>query len=157
MVFKKLFPLWISFFLAALQSDPAARPSTQGLVPLASEYVSDPQFPALLPYVMDGWDLKQALLPAPAGPRFTVGATIHLFVHNPSEDPIQIESLELNDIDLVRHLLPIHRENQGVRAASFWLNDATTTPLPTQRRLEALGAPVWYRIEPNPVPANGFA
>jgi hypothetical protein len=101
---------------------------------------------------MDGWDLKQALLPPPVGPRFTVGTTIHFFVQNRSEHPLQVESLEMNDIDLVRHLLPIHRENQGVRAASFWLNDATTTPLSIQRQLEALGAPVWYRIEPNPHP-----
>ncbi len=157
MVYKRLLSLWIALFLAALQSDPAARPPARTLLPLASEYVPDPQFPAHLPNVKDGRDLKQALLPAPAGPRFTVGATSHLFVQNRSEHSIRVESLALNDIDLVRHLPPIHRENQGIRAASFWLNDATTTPPPIQRQLEALGAPVWYRIEPNPVPANGYA
>lgn len=121
-------------------------------------FVPDREFPRLIRYVQDGWDLKRGLgEERPYRELFPPGATLHAIVRNTSNHSVEIEQVLLNDVDLSRHLVPQHREHSGIRAASYLLNDATTTPATTRERLEQLGAPIWYQVRPNPIPAGGFA
>ncbi len=121
-------------------------------------FVQDREFPELLPYVWDGWDLKHGMGQTKEYSQIVrLGATLHAFVANTSNDPVTVEHVLLNDIDLSRHIVPAHREHRGIRAASYLLNDTTVTPKEVRQRLENLGAPIWYQVRPNPIPPKGFA
>lgn len=123
-----------------------------------ASYVPDRKFPTLLPFIWDGWDLKFGTFnPKPYESIVTVGATIHMTVHNQSSDTVSVNRLFLNTIDLTKHILTIHREHEGLNAANYILNKPEITPEEIRTRLDNLGAPIWYMTRPNPIPANGFA
>ena len=156
-IFRKRTCIYVPFFLSLLFVL-SGNVFGSDLDITSYDYVIDRPFPDLIQSVWDGWDLKigmreswdyQELLPP--------GATLHLFIHNQSDQEIKIEHLQLNGIDLKEHLIARHREHGGIRACSYLLNDATTTPPEIKKRLDQLGQPIWYQIQPNPVPAGGFA
>ena len=130
----------------------------EGIEILSSAYVPDAEFPALLPFIIDKWYLRYSMADPPAYQNMVpAGATVHLFLRNSSKSPGLIEGVLLNDIDLAQHIVPKHKEHEGVRAASYILNDLGTTPQDVRDRLDGLGAPIWYQVRPNPVPASGFS
>lgn len=121
-------------------------------------YVPDREFPELIKYVWDGWDLKHGMgQPKEYSALIHPGATVHVFVRNKSNQSIKVKRVLLNGIDITRHIVPRHREHRGIRAASYLLNDTATTPEKIRKQLEKLGAPVWYQVRPNPVPPDSFA
>jgi len=130
----------------------------EGIEILSSSYVPDAEFPALLPFIIDKWYLRYSMADPPAYQNMVpAGAALHLFLRNDSKAPGLIQGVLLNDIDLARHIIPKHREHEGVRAASYILNDLETTPQDVRDRLDSLGAPIWFQVRPNPVPAGGFS
>lgn len=132
--------------------------ATTALQMRVASFVPDREFPELLPYVMDGWDLKHGMgQPKEYGQLVPTGATLHAFVENESNQPIIVEHVLLNDIDLSKHIVPMHREHLGIRAASYHLNDTTVTPEEVRQRLDNLGDPIWYQVRPDPIPPKGFA
>lgn len=129
-----------------------------GLRIMSSAFVPDREFPQLIQYVWDGWDLKYGTRePQEYSTLVPPGATLHVFVQNDSSQPVEIRHIFLNDIDLSKHILPIHRKHKGIRAASYLLNDASITPEQVRNQLDKLGAPIWYQVRPNPIPPAGFA
>ncbi len=134
-------------------------PSLAGELELSSPaFVPDREFPRLIRYVQDGWDLKRGMgEERPYSELVPPGVTLHVIVQNPSKVSVEIDKVLLNGVDLSRHLVPGHREHRGIRAASYLLNDATTTDAKTREHLDRLGAPIWYQVHPNPIPAGGFA
>ena len=77
-------------------------------------FVQDREFPELLPYVWDGWDLKHDMGQTKEYSQIVrLGATLHAFVANESNQPITVEHVLLNDIDLSTHIVPAHREHRG--------------------------------------------
>ena len=121
-------------------------------------YRVDREFTNLLPYLIGGWDLKyETRDPLPYNQIVPPGAVIHLYVQNESSEPEKIDHVFLNDIDLSKHILPIHKEHMGLHAASYLLNDVTTTPPEVREKLDKLGSPIWYGIQPNPIPAGNSA
>lgn len=125
---------------------------------VSSEYIPDREFPHLIPYIMDGWEMKHGMGETKAyKDTVPLGATIRLFLHNNSEREITVDGISLNEIDLTRHIATIHREHRGLQAASYLLNDSERTPQAIKDKLEELGAPIWYQARPNPLPPRGFA
>lgn len=125
----------------------------------SAAFVPDREFPHLIRYCVEGWSLRDELgYTRQYAEEVRPGAVLHLFLQNRSRQPISITRVLLDGIDLSRHLAPrpSHQERGGVHAASFLLNDAATTPPAVRDRLEALGAPLWYQVRPNPVPPGGF-
>ncbi|MEA3403680.1 MAG: hypothetical protein U9R79_20725 [Armatimonadota bacterium] len=123
-----------------------------------ASYAPDREFPELLQYFKEGWgitnELGQTRQYTEAVKR---GAYLHAVVHNASDEPLAVERVLLQGIDLAEQLAPRHAEHRGVRAASFLLNGEDLTPPALRQRLEAAGSPVWWMVRPDPIPANGFA
>ncbi|MBN1900027.1 hypothetical protein JW926_01725 [Candidatus Sumerlaeota bacterium] len=125
---------------------------------LSSEYIPDKEFPHLLPYIIDGWNMKFGMgEPKAYTDIVPMGATIRLFLRNASDQAVSVDGVSLNGIDLSKHIATIHREHSGLRAASYLLNDEKTTPQEIKDKLEELGAPIWFQTRPDPAPPEGFA
>lgn len=123
-----------------------------------TEFRPDAQFPDLLQYFREGWGIVDELGQAR---QYTdvvrQGAYLHAYVRNSGEEALRIERVLLEGIDLAEQLAPRHKETRGLTAASFMLNGEDLTPPALREQLEAAGAPVWWMIRPNPVPAGGHA
>ncbi|MCX7718496.1 MAG: hypothetical protein N2111_08885 [Candidatus Sumerlaeaceae bacterium] len=117
--------------------------------------VADEEFPHLLPYIYDGWEMKYEF--AAPQPRPSLGATLRLVLGNAKDTPVTVTSVRLNGLALTEHILPAFREVDGVRAASYALNPETTTPSALRARLEALGDPVWYSAYPRVLEPGGWS
>ncbi len=156
LVTSLLIPPAALLLIVAPRSVPAAEPATLSVT--SAEFLPDRAFPGLYPYIRDGYDLKIDMRPeVPAYDQIVQrGATLRVFLRNASGAPRGIDAVLLNGIDLAQHILPIHREHRGLRAASHLLNDDSRTPPAVKQRLDALGAPIWYRVRPNPIPPGGF-
>jgi hypothetical protein len=125
---------------------------------LSSEYIPDREFPYLLPFIVDGWDMKHGMGETKAYKDIVpMGATIRLVLQNNSDREITVDGISLNGIDLTRQIATIHREHQGIQAASYLLNDSERTPQEIKDKLEELGAPIWYQARPNPLAPRGFS
>ncbi len=121
-------------------------------------FVPDKDFSALYPYFHEGWGVKDELgQPKSYTPAVKRGAYVHVFVRNAGAAAQPIERIALNGIDLSQQLAPRGAARHGLRPAHFLLNDASVTPPTVRERLQALGAPVWWRAQPNPVPPGGLA
>jgi len=150
---------WTAAILAAIFHVLAPRATPAGgLVTVSSGFLPDREFSRLLPYILDGWDLKHGMgEEKPYESIVPIGAYALLTIRNTTEEPATVDSLHLNGIDLTRQIAPVGRESQGILAANYLLNDAETTPPDLRQRLDALGQPIWYQVRPNPIPPNGFA
>ncbi|MDH7568761.1 MAG: hypothetical protein QHJ73_04160, partial [Armatimonadota bacterium] len=143
-------------FLVALASTGAW--AAPGLRVTSAALLPDRLFPHLIRYCVEGSELREeAGLPNEFADPERRGAVLHLFVRNQGREPVEVKQVLLDGLDLSKHLLPLYREHEGLRAASFLLNDPRTTPPTVRDQLEALGAPQWYQVRPNPVPAGGIA
>jgi len=150
----------LSAFLLVLFSLQTSAPNNgeQGLQLVHCVFTRDAEFPELMTYIKDGWDLKHGMAPPkPYRDIFPLGATIRAYVKNRSSDAAGLDDITLNGINLADHIRPLHREHSGLRAASFLLNDPETTSEQTKKRLEEMGSPIWHRVRPNPVPPGKFA
>lgn len=133
-------------------------PAVAQLAIVSSEVRPDREFPALLPHIIDGYDLKHGMgAPKPYSAFVSGGGVIAITVRNATPTPVTIEKVLLDGIDLLKQIVPKGRENQDIRAAHYLLNDPETTPPEIKERLEALGQPQWVQVRPNPIPAGGFA
>ncbi|NOY82755.1 MAG: hypothetical protein GXP31_17290, partial [Kiritimatiellaeota bacterium] len=121
-------------------------------------YVPDRTFPQFTKYFHEGWgvtdDLGQPRQYTAAANR---GAVLRVVVRNETSRPVTVRRVLLDDVDLSRQLAPRHREHGGIKAASFHLNDAETTPPDTRNRLQAMGSPIWWQVRPNPVAPGASA
>ena len=124
---------------------------------ISSEFLPDTEFPQLLPWIIDGYDLKYGMGEGKAYNEIVpLGATLHIFFQNKSSREATIDGVLVNEINLAKHLLPIHREHMGIRATSYHLNKSSVTPPDVVSRLDKLGEPVWFQVRPNPIPAGAF-
>jgi hypothetical protein len=122
-----------------------------------SEYLPDTEFPQLLPWIIDGYDLKYGMGEGKAyGELVPSGATLRLFFQNTLPHEATVDGVLVNEINLAEHLLPRHREHMGIQATSYHLNDSSVTPPDVVARLDKLGEPVWFQVRPNPLPAGAY-
>lgn len=132
--------------------------SAGGVEVVWSGFCPDREFPHLLPWIIDGWDLKYGMgEPRPYREIVPAGATLRVVLRNNSQGALNIKGVWLNEIDLTKHLLPVHQEHRGIGATSYRLNDAETTPQEIKERLDRLGAPIYYQVRPQPIPVGGFS
>ena len=122
---------------------------------VSAAYMPDRAFTNFLSYFSEGWSLKDELgNDKPYYDLVKQGAALRVCLRNRSAKPLDISRVELNGIDLAKHILPKYEERGGMNSASYLLNDAATTPPDVRDALDKLGRPVWYQVRPNPVPAG---
>lgn len=80
------------------------------------------------------------------------GENVHVFIRNDGSSPVTVSDVTLSGISL-KNSLHVRYDAAKRTAYSIWFPPA----LPSDQ-LQALldaGEPVWYRINPNPIPAGG--
>ncbi len=101
-------------------------------------------------------------IPKRAGP----GGFLKVFVYNNSSEPWQIEAIDLESpsgerVNLQDAIVKrSNREDGGVNEAEPFYSSSRfglSSDGPEIEKYLEVGDPVWYSIEPNPVPANGRA
>ncbi len=124
---------------------------------VAAEYRADRPFPEFLPLWLEGWARMHA-----AGESLEsiqeknpLGGNVHLFLRNPSDHPLEVSDLALDGISLARGIAFSKEEGRGgFHAASIHFAEPADAE---RRRLIAAGEPVWWKVDPQPIPAKGFA
>lgn len=122
----------------------------------SAEFAPDGEFPELLPWIIDGYDLRFGSLDKTYKDIVSLGATLRLFFRNEGSQPVQIDGILLDGINLAEHILPIHKPHSWSNAANYHLNEPAITAPEVAAQLDKLGEPVWFRARPNPVPAGAF-
>lgn len=122
----------------------------------SGEFAADGEFPELLPWIIDGYDLKFGSLDKSYSDIVPIGATVRLFFRNTGSQPLEIDGVLLDGINLAEHILPKHKPHSWTNAANYHLNEPSITPPEIAARLDELGEPVWFRTRPNPVPPGAF-
>ncbi|MCF7853225.1 MAG: hypothetical protein K9N51_00385 [Candidatus Pacebacteria bacterium] len=84
--------------------------------------------------------------PPEAGP----GAYVKAYFHNQSDMPMRIDGLTINGVSLDKHLHRQPKEGDGVYKSSIWIDPKEDSP--DFQTLVNAGDPIWYKVEPNPVP-----
>jgi hypothetical protein len=117
-----------------------SRPSVVG-----SFYRPDTAFPEFAVYWGDTAESSESSL----------GAAVHVFLRNPGQEPLPVEDVLLEGISLKRAVAHSEKKRKGfLHPASIYFSDL---PEPDRERLAGFGEPVWWRVEPQPIPAGGFA
>ncbi|HRR31134.1 MAG TPA: hypothetical protein P5557_07510, partial [Candidatus Sumerlaeia bacterium] len=122
----------------------------------SAEFAPDGEFPELLPWIIDGYDLRFGSLDKTYKDIVSLGATLRLFFRNEGSQPVEIDGILLNGINLAEHILPKHKPHSWSNAANYHLNEPAITAPEVAAQLDKLGEPVWFRARPNPVPAGAF-
>ena len=81
------------------------------------------------------------------------GCSIHVFLRNDGPQPLEIQDVTLNGISLTKAVA--FSEQRKMRKAVFPASIYFSS-LPKDS-LIAAGEPVWWRVEPNPIPQNGVS
>jgi hypothetical protein len=81
------------------------------------------------------------------------GCSIHVFLRNDGPQPLEIQDVTLNGISLVKAVAfsEQRKMRKAVYPASIYFSN-----LPKDA-LIAAGEPVWWRVEPNPIPPNSVS
>ncbi len=89
----------------------AAPAGVAGLELLGASYRADVPFPQFLPFWRESWDLKDSVTGETlqyARKGMPLGGSVHLFLRNGGEEPLEIEDVLLDGISLERsRVLPI--------------------------------------------------
>ena len=124
---------------------------------VAAEYRADTPFPEFLPLWLEGWARLHA-----AGESLEsiqnknpLGGNVHLYLRNPSDHPLDVSDLAMDGVSLARGIA-FSREagHRGLHAASIHFSEL---PDAERNRLIEAGEPVWWKVDPQPVPPKGFA
>jgi hypothetical protein len=130
-------------------------PAFSELEILGAFYRSDIPFPQFLPFWRESWDLKdltgETLQYAYKG--MPLGGSIHIFVRNAEEKPLEIKDVTLEGTSLKRAIVfSEQRLKRYLHPASIYFADLSVDE---RDRLISVGEPIWWRVNPQPVPPNG--
>lgn len=119
----------------------------QPLEPLGAFYRADLPFPEYLPF----W--RDTTAPQDLAGGVEVGGSLHVLLRNKGATPLGVEDVLLEGISL-RRAIAFSQETrkQGLHPASLLFSNL---PPEQRERLVALGEPVWWRVEPPSIPAQG--
>ncbi|MHC4442896.1 MAG: hypothetical protein ACYTF1_14680 [Planctomycetota bacterium] len=132
--------------------------SAQTLSIVDSCYRSDIAFPEYMPLWREGWKWTDA-----NGERvryayegMPLGGYVHVYVQNPSTRPLDIKDIYLNGVSLTEGVAR-GKEVRGKK--DKYASSIFFSRLPTEKidLLIAAGEPVWWKIDPVPIPAGGMA
>ncbi len=113
-------------------------------------------------YFYEKWRDGNPLFPADAGP----GGFIKVHLYNDSDNPWLVDSITLNaknnvSVKVQDAIIKHSNTKEGALNENEIFYSSThfglTTGSPEAERLTAVGDPVWFNIEPNPVPAHSRA
>jgi len=148
---------FVKYYVLMMILMAALSPAPAEVRVISSEFLPDTELPQLLPWIIDGYDLKFGMGEGKAyGELVPLGATLRIFIQNTSPRETTIDGVLVNEINLAEHLLPRHREHMGIQAASYHLNGSSVTPPDVVARLDKLGEPVWFQVRPNPIPVGAY-
>lgn len=116
---------------------------------LGAFYRADESFPAFVPF----W--RDTTAPQDVSEAATLGGSVHVFVRNASQKPLQVEDVLLEGVSLKQAIaLSAQKRKQFLHPASPHFS---RLPPGERGRLLAAGEPVWWRVDPQPIPPNGTA
>ncbi len=121
----------------------------------SAEFAPDGEFPELLPWIIDGYDLRFGSLDKTYKDIVSLGATLRLFFRNEGSQPVQIDGILLDGINLAEHILPKHKPHsfEDLEDSSFDLV-ISLSPEAHHRALEltrtmAIEAEYWPTMDPS--------
>ena len=142
--------LWLS--MGAGTGAPGALPRV-----LDAAYRADSPFPEYLPFWTESWSLKDASGETLqyAGRDMPRGGNVHVFLLNTDSRPLSVDDVLLQGVSLTRAVaFSDDSRKRGLHPAGIRFAELTAEKL---EALEQAGRPVWWRIEPNPIPPHGAA
>jgi len=124
---------------------------------LGTSYRADEPFPEYFPFWTESWSLKTAAGDTRqyATRDMPTGGSAHMLFRNTGETALEVDDLLLEDVSLTRAItFSKQRRKRELYPASIHFADL---PAAERNRLISAGEPVWWRIEPQPVPPGGTA
>lgn len=130
-----------------------AVPATGDITLLDAAYRADESFPQFAPFWHEDASLPQST--NAAGRRQTnserLGGAIHIFVRNSSYRPLELEDVLLEGLSL-RNSLAYSDQRMKRKFASIDFANMTED---ARQQLVRVGEPVWFKIDPRPIPVGG--
>lgn len=124
---------------------------------LGTCYRADEPFPEYLPFWTESWSLKTAAGDTQqyATRSMPTGGSAHVFFRNATETALEINEVLLEGVSLTRAIaFSEQRRKRELYPASIHFADLSESE---RDRLISAGEPVWWRVEPQPVPPGGTA
>lgn len=119
---------------------------------ISSQYLPDREFPDLLPWIIDGYDMKFSMgYQKKYNEIVPIGAYLHIYIKNNSASKMTLTGIMLDNVDITKHIKATHADSAGIPSANFRLNTFDETDTPTRTILINAGDPIWYDIKINPI------
>jgi hypothetical protein len=122
-------------------------------------YRPDVRFPEFSPMWREGWSWtdESGERVRYGGPDMPLGGYLYACFRNSSDKPVKVEDLFVDGVSLVKGV-PIHGTPK-VRGDDKYITSIRFSKLPKDQieKLDAAGAPVWWKVEPSTVPPGGLA
>lgn len=136
----------------------AAPAGVAGLELLGASYRADVPFPQFLPFWRESWDLKDSVTGETvqyAYQGMPVGGSVHLFLRNGGEEPLESDDVLLDGISLSRAVaFSSQVRKREFHPVSIHFADLSSAE---RGRLLSAGEPIWWRVDPRRVAPGGTA
>lgn len=122
---------------------------------LGGAYRADQPFPEFMPLWREGWnwtdETGQRVRYAYEG--MPLGGYVQVYIRNTTPAALEVEDVLLNGISLAKGIAP-DPEAEGKFASSLQFS---SLPAQAIERLTQAGEPVWWKVDPSPIPAGSAA